>query len=145
MFSLWIVDYVFRFDEIAELLWVSFFDVGGGLDCRLLSAHTEYRVVFVIKLIAECRGFDGRPVKFSVKTPGMEERALEHLLPVEKRIYHRRAIRWMEVVAGEFTVRAAEDMDDVSFHIEFRMKAVEALYPKGGLLVDGVKIEPMPS
>lgn len=144
MFSLWIVDYGFRFDDVAELVWVPFFDVGGGFDCRLLSADTEYRVVFVIKLIAECIGFDGRPVKFSVKAPGMEEMGLEHLLPVEKRIYRMRAIRWMEVVAGEFTVRAAENMDDVSSHIQFRMKSVEPLYPKGGLLVDGVKIEPRP-
>lgn len=124
-----------RFGEIAELLNVCWLEVGGAMDCRLLSADTEYTVVFVLKLTADSYGLDGQPIKFSVKTPGVEEIEFEHLLPHE-------VDEWVEVAAGEFTVRATEDIDDDSSHVEFRMKEVEAGHWKRGLLVDGVKIEP---
>jgi hypothetical protein len=41
---------------------------------------------------------------------------------------------WMEVVAGEFTVREAEDIDDDSSSMSFRMKEVEAGFGKVGFL-----------
>jgi hypothetical protein len=50
---------------------------------------------------------------------------------------------WMEVVAGEFTVRAAEDTDDeFSSLVRFVMNDEKLNWWKGGLLIDGVTIEP---
>ena len=46
-FSLWIVEYGFRFDDVAELLWVPFFDVGGEFDCRVLSIDTAPRILIL--------------------------------------------------------------------------------------------------
>jgi hypothetical protein len=126
-----------RFDEVAELLNVCWLEVGGAMDCRLLSADTEYRVVFVLKLTADSYGLDGQPIRFSVKTPGVgvEEMEFEHLPPYV-------VDEWVEVVAGEFRVRAAEDIDDNSSPVDFLMREGEAGHWKSGLLVDGVKIEP---
>lgn len=128
-----------RFDELAELLEVCWLKVGGTMDCRLLSADTEYRVVFVLKLNAESDGFDELPIRFSVNTSEVEEMEREQLLTVEM----QGDGRWMEVIAGEFRVRAEEDIDYDSSHIRFEMKEVQRLHLKTGLLVDGVKIEPI--
>jgi len=49
---------------------------------------------------------------------------------------------WMEVVAGEFRTRPAAYGGDDS-RIEFYMREVSCMTARGGLLVDGVRIEPM--
>lgn len=125
-----------RFDEVAELLDVCWLEIVGAMDCRLLSANTDYRVVFVLKFKADSYGWNGQPIRFSVKQPGLEVLEFDHILPdvVDE---------WME--AGEFTVRAAEGINHDSFDIVFQMKEVEARHWKSGLLVDGVKIEPRPN
>lgn len=138
-----VIDCEFRFEEVAELLNVYWMEARNGFDCRKLSANTEYRVLFFIKFGERPHGWNALPIKFSIKTPDGEEMETEHILaaiglPIN-------SDGWMEVVAGEFTMRAAEDMDDVSSHIQFRMKEVEALAWKVGLQVDGVKIEPRPN
>lgn len=133
-----------RFDELAELKFVWWLDIWGEVDCRILSADTVYRVVYVLKANDESYGLDeGAPIKFSVKAPGVEDMEFQTLLPLERRGQHTIASGWIEVVAGEFRVRAAEDIDDDSYEIAFRMKEVRNM--KGGLLVDGVRIEPVPT
>lgn len=127
-----------RFDELAELLQVCWLMVGGTMDCRLLSADTEYRVVFVLKLNAGSR-WDWQQIRFSVNKPGVEEMEPEPRRPVEM----QGAGRWMGVIARQFRVRAEENIDDDSSHIRFEMTGVESLHWKTGVLVDGVKIEPI--
>lgn len=66
----------------------------------------------------------------------------EHLLM--ERQGERRRINsggWMEVVAGDFAARANEEDDDSSNCIGFCMAEVNGGHWKGGLLVDGVRIE----
>lgn len=130
----------FRFGELAGLLSVCWLDVRGRIECRLLSPDTQYRVVFVLKFIEGSFGWDGRPIKFSVQTPGEGEIEFEHLLGHMERPFLISG-GWMEVVAGKFTVRAAEGIDDDS-HIGFSMRETKSNQWKGGLLIDGVKIEP---
>ena len=123
----------FRFGELAELLSVCWLDVGGGIECRLLSPNTQYRVVFLLKFRERSFGWNARPIKFSVQTPGEGEKEFEYLLgQVET------SGGWMEVVAGKFTVREEDDFS----HIRFGMKETESNQWKSGLLIDGVKIEP---
>jgi len=49
---------------------------------------------------------------------------------------------WMEVLGGEFTTRPAAYDDDDS-HIKFSMVATDWVNWKYGLLIDGVRIQPM--
>ena len=83
-------------------------------------------------------GWNARPIKFSVQTPGEGEKEFEYLLgQVET------SGGWMEVVAGEFTVKAPEDIDDeYSSLIKFVMEDEKLNWWKSGLLIDGVTIEP---
>lgn len=128
-----------RFEEVAALLAVIWLEVGGRIDCRVLSVGCEYRVLFVLKFGEYPQGWNEKPVKFSVTTQEGKETESEHLLMERQRIGIG---GWMEVVAGEFTATAAENNDEDSSYIEFCMKEVEAGYWKGGLLIDGVRIEP---
>jgi hypothetical protein len=178
-----------RFNELAELKAVSWLEVRGRMDCGLLSANTEYRVVFVLKF-GECSyGWKELPIKFSITTPDgkMSEVAIKFSVttPYEEEFEMTRALvesrrrrvhrnvndsssesedddeeghhcdadycyyngGWLEVVAGEFSVRGEEDYcyDDAaaaSPHIEFCMEEVDSGRWKGGLLIDGVRIEP---
>ena len=41
------MEYGFRFYDVAELLWVPFFDVGGEFNCRILSADTAPRILIL--------------------------------------------------------------------------------------------------
>lgn len=85
----------------------------------------------------------GAQLRFLLKLRGVEDMEFKHSLPVGRQGRHTIASGWIEVVAGEFRVRAADDVDDASSEIAFRMKEVQ--YLKRGLLVDGVKIEPRPT
>lgn len=130
-----------RFDELASLLAVCWLEVRGQIDCRVLSAGAEYRVVFVLKFVQYAQGWNERPVKFSVTTPEGEERESEQrLMECQRRV---NSGGWMEVAAGEFKVRSAvEDNEDDPSNVEFCMKEVVGGNWKGGLLIDGVRIEP---
>ena len=132
-----VIDCEFRFEEVAELLNVCWMEARNGFDCRKLSANTEYRVLFFIKFGERPHGWNALPIKFSIKTPDGEEMETEHILaaiglPIN-------SDRWMEVVAGEFIVKAAYEDSSI---IEFCMKEVQSNFWKRGLLIQGVKIEP---
>jgi len=128
-----------RFDEVAELLRVWWLELGGEMDCKLLSADTEYRVVFMLKLKADSGGWNGQTMQFLVTTPEGEDINSEQPLLETEWVANE---GWMEVVAGEFTVRPAEDIEgNSSSSMSFRMKDISSCW-KSGLLIDGVKIEP---
>jgi hypothetical protein len=128
-----------RFQVLAELSLVWWLEVRGQIDCSLLSPNTNYKVVFVLKFGEHPYGWEV-PIKFSVTTPDGEQTELEECL--NERRGQNQGINggWMEVVGGEFTVRPAADDDDP--RIEFYMKEVLRRIPKGGLLLDGVRIQP---
>lgn len=130
-----------RFEEVAELLRVCWLELRGEMDCTLLSSNTVYSVLFLLKFGEHFHGWTALPIKFSVKTPDGDEMETEYFFPMETRGERLRINSggWMEVVAGEFTVRAA---DDDSSRIEFYMKEVMSNWWKRGLFVEGVRIEP---
>lgn len=130
-----------RFEVLAELTMVWWLEVRGQIDCRLLSPNTNYRVVFALKFTENPFGWDV-PIRFSVTTPKGEQ--MELMKRLDKRRGENQGTNggWMEVVAGEFTTRCETDDGDDS-HIEFYMKEMSRMIPKRGLLLDGVKIEPI--
>eukprot|EP00253_Pinus_taeda_P019950 PITA_19950 len=134
-----------RFEEVAESLMICWLEVQGGIDCRLLSANTVYKVVFLLKFGEESCGWSEVPIRFSVITPDGNEMELEEFLmegaEERKRV---NASGWMEVVAGEFTVRAGEDNGDGNFSVvRFAMNDEKLNWWKSGLLIHGVTIEPL--
>jgi len=126
-----------RFQEVPELIGVHWLEIKGGMDCRLLSADTEYRVLFVLKFSDDSYGWHD-PIKFSLTTPEGQEIESKELV-VGREVIGKH--EWMEGVAGEFKTSAAEDIYDEDSYIEFCMTEVVAEW-KGGLVIDGVRIEP---
>lgn len=125
-----------RFKELAELLKVCWLEIKGQIVRSHLSAATNYRVVFVFKFNERADGWSRVPIKFSIKAPDGKETETEKVFEGVAKD------GWMEVVAGEFSVRDVEDNDDDPASIEFCMKEVATNSWKGGLLIDGVRIEP---
>lgn len=126
-----------RFQEIPELIGVHWLEVKGGMDCRLLSADTEYRVCFMLKFKEDSSGWDD-PIKFSFTTPEGQEIQSKELV-VGREAFGKE--EWIEQVAGEFRASAAEDIYDEDSYIEYCMTEVEAAW-KGGLVIGGVRFEP---
>lgn len=125
-----------RFKEVAELLEVCWLEIKGQISRSDLSADTNYRVVFVFKFNERASGWSQVPIRFSVKTP--DGKATE-----KQQVFDGGAKDgWTEMVAGEFSVRAAEGDGNEPASVEFCMKEVVNLNWKSGLLIDGVRIEP---
>ena len=143
-----------RFKEVAELLRVSWLEVRGRIDCRLLSPNTEYRVVFILKFRKPYRVWEETPVKFSVTTPDGQvlERTRDLTLRYQD-IHDYGWLReedadryddngWLHLVVGKFTVKKDGSYDNSSPHVDFCMEEYETGFWKYGLLIDGVRIEP---
>jgi hypothetical protein len=154
-------------EEIAELIAVCWLEVKGQFDCKLLSPGTAYTISFRLKLheppcgichivvrafnptFYQAYGWNCKPVKFSVTTPNGEShkiyaRYLSDIdKPVENEGYQMTPLRhveegWMEFDAGRFVVEEG----DTPGKIEFCMSEWEGGNWKGGLLLEGVKIQP---
>lgn len=140
-----------RFGVLAELKSVWWFHVWGQFDCRLLSENTQYRVVFVLKFAEDSYGWSGLPISFSVTGPDEPERVSSRVFIRQRAhrdpndnadsIFYEYGQR-LEVVAGEFTVTANEnDGAQNESSCQFSMREVKNA--KGGLFLDGVRIEPV--
>lgn len=125
-----------RFKEVAELLKVCWLEIKGQINRSHLSANTNYRVVFVFKFNEEASGWSRAPINFSVKTPDGKETKKQQVLDGGAKD------RWTKMVAGEFSVRAAEGDGNEPASVEFGMEEVVNGNTKCGLLIDGVRIEP---
>lgn len=135
-----------RFESLAELNYVWWFEVKGGFECNLLSPNTRYRVSFVVKIDESRMSIPFRtPFIFSVDSVNgdhMEsgryldelERAVENRTPLI-----RAGNGWMEFVAGEFFL---EEDEAIPREIGFCMKNTDNSI-KTGIWIDGVRIEPL--
>lgn len=156
------------FKEIAELVTVCWLEVRGQFDLKLLSPGSTYAISFRLKLNESRRGitrnfghramvppwprpygWNHKPVKFSVTTPDGDHQIYARYLsdldkPVENNEYQMTPFRhvedgWIEFDAGRFVV---EEEGDNPGKIEFCMREWEGGNWKGGLLLDGIKIQP---
>ncbi|GLJ25658.1 hypothetical protein SUGI_0491480 [Cryptomeria japonica] len=158
------------FEDIAELIAVCWFEVQGVFDCKLLSPGIAYTVSFKLKLNGPASnhrrrlgtmihafhmnhrspyGWDIKPVKFSVTTSwGHQQQSARFLRntenPVDNEGYQMTSFRhvgkgWMEFDAGEFFV---EENEDGPKEVKFYMNELIGGDWKGGLLLEGVKIQP---
>jgi len=163
----WISQDVSSFKEIAELVAERWLEVRGQFDCKFLSPGTAYTVSFrlrlhksphrigrdlrtrLIRFFPRTDGWDHKPVKFSVTTPGDHHQEYARYLrntdmPVGNEGYQMTPFRhveegWMEFDAGRFVVQKDGDSSGM---IKFCMRELEGGNWKSGLLVGGVMIQP---
>ncbi|GLJ20927.1 hypothetical protein SUGI_0382010 [Cryptomeria japonica] len=140
------------FTEVAEVKKVAWFEVKSKFDCRLLSPNTDYSLSFLIKFGPRPIGWNVLPLKFSITTVEGDEvksgrllrdregASIDPNLKIAPLNYQSNG--WIEVVAGEFTVKAYTD-SEVPRYVEFSMKEVDSGRWKSGLFFDGVRIQPI--
>ncbi|KAH9291049.1 hypothetical protein KI387_044178 [Taxus chinensis] len=140
-----------KFEQVAELVLVWWFEVWRRIECTLLSPNTQYIVSFVVKIDKTEVPSYPSPFVFSLKTPNGDliesARFLDDLeKPVEKHgglkmtpvTYGENG--WIEFVVGEFSLEDDEDNDDTK-DIDVSMKNTSSCI-KSGIFIDGVKIVP---
>ncbi|KAL7177421.1 hypothetical protein ACSBR2_030728 [Camellia fascicularis] len=135
-----------RFLEVAHLVKVCWFDIGGRLNTQILSPETNYAAYFVFKITERNYGFEYAPMKASVtlvgdtedktiylklQTNGEEDNAALGPLP------RRRKDGWMEIELGEFFNERDNDRE-----VEIKLMEIEHLNWKSGLIVEGIELRP---
>ncbi|CAN6856642.1 unnamed protein product, partial [Brassica oleracea] len=142
-----------RFEKIAELLNVCWFDIGDGMHTRYLSPRTHYSVYIVFKTKNGCPNLGDSPVDVGVGLVGQEPsqkliyfigppgrgRGRRRRRETETRDVTRPEARedgWMEAELGEFYNDSC--CDDISFSI------IKTNTPhwKSGLIVQGIEFRP---
>ncbi|XP_038977404.1 F-box protein PP2-B11-like [Phoenix dactylifera] len=136
-----------RFAEVAVLLAVCWFDIGGRIDCQLLSLRTTYAAYLVFKFASRSFGLGPPPQLASVKLGAYASEINVCLQDdgdgndgddLEER--RRRRLRddgWMEIELGEFYNDEGNGGD-----VEMGLMQVRALHWKSGLIVQGLEVRP---
>ncbi|RDX76920.1 F-box protein PP2-B10, partial [Mucuna pruriens] len=137
-----------RFEEVARLYAVCWFDIGGRINTRVLSPNTQYAAFLVFKMI-DASGFHHDPVVLSVGflggnssskyvclDPNLEDDELDDRF----RGLQRPNIRhdgWLEIEMGEFFNSGLEE-DEV------QMKVAETTSNmwKHGFFLEGIEVRP---
>ncbi|CDP17216.1 unnamed protein product [Coffea canephora] len=146
-----------RFPEVAELIMVTWLDITGKINTRMLSPKTTYAAYLVVKLANRAYGLHSYPLEViidagdqkswgitllrhkkcsicllrtldEVVTPGFCER--------NERILHEREDGWMEVELGEFYNDGSEK------EVKMCLREVDGQHIKGGLIVEGIELRP---
>ncbi|CAM8890446.1 hypothetical protein QQ045_024531 [Rhodiola kirilowii] len=160
----WISDPNSRFEEVACLNTVFWFDIKGHIETRLLSPSTTYAAYLVFKFGPHTYGF-GELFKSYVTIVGQMELGTapdqSHFKPVyfRPRISSRRRHRlpnvdqdqsrnqqlpraredgWKEIEMGDFTIPSDDDVGIVRMQI----KEVEVLNCKSGIIIEGIEVRP---
>ncbi|XP_030965789.1 F-box protein PP2-B1-like isoform X4 [Quercus lobata] len=143
-----------RFPEVAELNRVYWFDIRGKMSTSILSPKTRYAAYLVYKLRSGAHGFDGPPFKASVGTVGgevyeqtvrldlfvMEPNQQDQIIPLPQQHTSRPKQRedgWLEIELGQFFNGEGEDDE-----LQIKLREIEALNEKTGLVVEGIEIRP---
>lgn len=118
-----------------ELVQVCWLEVTGMLDLAMLnvSQPTRYEIIYLIKLKADAFGWGQVPISFEVSVPNADRQKKSVSLEQYKEQYDK----WLEVSGG-----CVEIKPGMSGHLEFRMLEVETRWWKGGMVFEGVKIQP---
>lgn len=135
-----------RFEKVAKLRDVCWFEIRGRTNTRVLSPRTRYSAYIVFKGVDKCYGFQNVAIEAAVGVVGQE--------PSRRLICFSEAIRrgrrnvvkpkqredgWMEIELGEFFNDGGIMDND-----EIEMSALETkqLNWKCGLIIQGIEIRP---
>ena len=151
----------FRFAEVAELRTISWLEIQGLLNTRLLSPKTCYGAYLIVKFADRAYGLDSVPSEVSLEVgnykshgtmylsrPKSEKQSLENIHYVnriktlrsnvfeERQGLGERKDGWIEIELGYFY----NDLGDEE--VKMCLKEVKGEHLKGGLIVEGIEIRP---
>ncbi|CAK8572242.1 unnamed protein product [Lathyrus sativus] len=136
-----------RFQEVARLHYVWWFEIYGKINTRVLSSNTQYAAVLVFKLI-DPRQFDVIPVELTIDKfedristkqvwldPNYDKERDDELLGLESP--KLRSDGWLEIEIGEFF--SSGEQDEV---IQIGVLEIKAGRSKSGFILEGIEIRP---
>lgn len=135
MYWTWTNSYDSRFDEVAELQFVWWFEIRGRINTCMLSPMTPYKAYLVLKLTDGAYGFrdyndDYIPYEAIIRLSGIE---------VSKRnvfVDAHGASSWFEIELGEFFNERGEDSE-----LDISIMETDG-HRKSGLIIQGIEIRP---
>jgi hypothetical protein len=139
-----------RFPEVAELLFVCWFQIHGMINMLELSPNTQYAAYLVFKMI-DAYGFQNQdyPVELSIGIEGGHSSTKFVYLDsdVDGWQQHNRVVElprpivrsdgWLEIEIGEFFNSGREDEK-----VEMNIKETSDYNGNGGLFLEGIEIRP---
>lgn len=139
-----------RFEKVAELLDVCWFEIHGKTSTRVLSPGTRYSAYIVFKTKDRCPGLGHLPVEVGLGLVGQEtsKRFIYFVGPRVRRGEIEtgdvtkpvdREDGWMEAELGEFFNEASCD------EVELSVIETKSPYWKHGLIIQGIEFRPAKS
>ncbi|KAG2264455.1 hypothetical protein Bca52824_071534 [Brassica carinata] len=158
----WKKDPESKFEKVAKLRHVCWFEIRGKISCGMLSKGTHYFVYAVLKIGGSgSRGLDDTPMEAQVGFVGEEAASKTFVLLEPKGTYlrggygccysrklmgvwrsQRRGDGWSEVKLGNF-YNGDGGCDDDGDEIEFSIMEIQKGNLKSGLILQGIEIRPM--
>ncbi|KAL7235282.1 hypothetical protein ACSBR1_018725 [Camellia fascicularis] len=151
-----------RFGEVVELITISWLQIHGKMNTRMLSPNTLYKAYLIVDFAGRAYGLDSLPSEVSIEVGSYQsrgsiylrrqERRRESLERVwilnrnealrsrvvkgEERVPQERGDGWLEIELGEF-YSDGSDKD-----VKMSLKEVKGEHLKGGLIVEGIELRP---
>ncbi|KAF9596124.1 hypothetical protein IFM89_007177 [Coptis chinensis] len=148
-----------RFPEVAELRTISWLEIQGKINARILSPKTKYAAYLVLKIADRAYGLNAIPSEISVEvgdqisagTAYMQSQDTQkqnlgrllfsnrmqvlksRVIEGDQRIPCDRKDGWMEIELGEFFIDGGDEGE-----IKMSLKEIKGQQLKGGLIIEGV-------
>lgn len=154
---------IFRFEEVAELRTISWLEIQGMLNTRLLSPGTIYGAYLIVNFAGRAYGLDFLPSEVSLEVGNFRSRGNVYLTRPETKkqdplglgylssasrrrskvseerelVPVERKDGWIEIEFGHFYNNHQGDGE-----VKMCLKEVKGEHLKGGLLVEGIELRP---
>ncbi|CAN0921570.1 F-box protein PP2-B15 [Linum grandiflorum] len=161
----WTSDPESKFPEVAMLRTMSWLEIDGQINTRMLTQNTKYGAYLLIKITDRSYSLDSMASEVSIQVGGNEvcsgtaylrckqngndtvsmmERLMSKSTVVasggggEGRLPEEREDGWLEVEIGEFYSGERDE------EVKMSLKEVKGYHLKGGLVVHGIEVRPKP-
>ncbi|KAJ4835373.1 hypothetical protein Tsubulata_021310 [Turnera subulata] len=155
-----------RFSDVAILRTMSWLEIQGKINTKMLSPNTTYGAYLILKIIDRAYGLDLMPSEISVEVGGnmvssgtaylrtlghqdSKKQQMESLFYANRmqmlksrvvegdgRVARERQDGWLEIKVGEFFAGEVEE------EVKMSLMEVKGQHLKGGLIIEGIEVRP---
>ncbi|PIA61276.1 hypothetical protein AQUCO_00300661v1 [Aquilegia coerulea] len=152
-----------RFSEVVELRTISWLEIGGKINARMLSPKTTYVAYLVFKIADRAYGLDSVPSETLVEVGNQASTSTTYLrrqnsqkqnleqvyftnwIQVPKsrvtdgnaKVPQDRKDGWMEIELGEFFINNGDEGE-----VKMSLMEIKGSHLKGGLILEGIEVRP---
>ncbi|KAK0598906.1 hypothetical protein LWI29_000603 [Acer saccharum] len=160
-----------RFAEVVELRTITWLEIHGKINTRMISAKTVYGAYLIVKFADRAYGLDSLPSEVSLEVGDVKVQGTVYLRCQEnkkqdldrmyflnrvqalrsrvsqgregKRVVSEREDGWFEIELGSFyNVGGDYNNNNNNKEVKMCLKEVKGEHLKGGLIVEGIEIRP---